>query len=74
MLKRAKQGSETAETSSSSTSDSNTFYEDDFSTTEDSSEGRSACAGPSLPRTGQEKRCVTLMEEGEEMCHFDGGV
>ncbi|XP_076455251.1 E3 ubiquitin-protein ligase UBR4-like isoform X3 [Babylonia areolata] len=38
MLKRTKQGSETAETSSSSTSDSNTFYEDDFSTTEDSSE------------------------------------
>lgn len=38
MLKRLKQGSETAETSSSSTSDSNTFYEDDFSATEDSSE------------------------------------
>nr|KAG5693182.1 hypothetical protein BaRGS_014072 [Batillaria attramentaria] len=36
LLKRAKQGSEPAETSSSSTSDSNTFYEDDFSTTEDS--------------------------------------
>lgn len=38
MLKRSKQGSETSETSSSSASDSNTFYEDDFSSPEDSSE------------------------------------
>ncbi|GFN91872.1 E3 ubiquitin-protein ligase ubr4, partial [Plakobranchus ocellatus] len=38
-LKRLKQGSDSQETiSSSSTSDSNTFYEDDFSTSEGSSE------------------------------------
>ena len=75
MLKRAKQGSETAETSSSSTSDSNTFYEDDFSTTEDSSEeGRSACTSP-VERCvvcWRRKRCVSVMEE-KEMHQCDGG-
>ncbi|VDI53159.1 E3 ubiquitin-protein ligase UBR4, partial [Mytilus galloprovincialis] len=38
LLRRLKLGSETSETSSSSASDSITFYEDDFSSSEDSSE------------------------------------
>lgn len=38
MLKRLKQGSEASESSSSSASDTNTFYEDDFSSPEDSTD------------------------------------
>ena len=37
-LQKLKQGSETSETSSSSASDSNTFYEDDFSSSDESSD------------------------------------
>ncbi|KAK7478490.1 hypothetical protein BaRGS_00030249, partial [Batillaria attramentaria] len=51
LLKRAKQGSEPAETSSSSTSDSNTFYEDDFSTTEDSNDDSEPILGEWLEGT-----------------------
>lgn len=38
LLKRLKQGSEASESSSSSASDTNTFYEDDFSSPEDSTD------------------------------------